>query len=125
MDIFKRNRTKESKVMPEALKPVDPVNYNSVLDYLVGLSPDDYKKMTKSADIYRKANKDVANILDVEDKPTTQLIEPKPTDDELDEALDEVLDNPLAFIEDGPESPKPAKEQASTKKIDVSETTES
>ena len=115
------DRKDKTKSVAEVLKPEDPVNYNSVLDYLTGLSPEDYKKMVKSADIYRKANKDVANILDVEDKPTTQLIEPKPTDDELDAALDEALENPTAFIETGPESPKPTKEQASSKKVNVSE----
>ena len=30
--------------IPEGMKPEDPVNYNSVLDYLVGLSNDDFKK---------------------------------------------------------------------------------
>ena len=123
LDNFKRNKAPRTPViMPESMKPVDPVNYNSVLDYLVGLSADDFKKMTKSAEIYRKANKDVAGLIGVEDEPTTSIQTDKPevSDDELDEMLASSTDElKTAFLEDDIPAPKTRKPQATEKKIEV------
>lgn len=114
-----KQRSADPIATPEAMKPEDPVNYNSVLDYLVGLSNDDFKKMTKSAEIYRKANREVANLLDIEDEPTTAITTEKPeiTDDDLDN----MLEHGLEFIDDGPAAEKPKKAQASEKKVEVKE----
>lgn len=120
----RKSRSSEPVTLPDAMKAEDPVNYNSVLDYLVGLSGDDFKKMTKSAEIYRKANKDVASLLDIEDEPTTAIKTDKPelTDDEMDDMLNADPDKlQAAFIDDAPGPDKPKKAQASDKKVEVKE----
>lgn len=45
----------------------NPVNHNSVLDYMLELSDDDYDKLLKSAKVYREANRKVAGIMGVPD----------------------------------------------------------
>ena len=121
------NRKKKNiKDLPEVLAPApkDPVNYNSVLDYLVGLSNKDYDKICKITDIYRKAHAEAAVIYGVKDQPTTVLKPTKPSDDEIDRGLDEALDaDELVFLpgEGEPMAPEPAKEQAPARetKIDI------
>lgn len=124
LDNFKRDKAPRTPVeIPKSMQPVDPVNYNSVLDYLVGLSPEDFKKMTKSAEIYRKANKDVANLLDIEDEATTAIVTEKPQveDEDLDKMLSADKDDlTAAFLEDeAPGAEKPKKAQATEKKVEV------
>lgn len=125
LDNFKRDKAPRTPVeIPESMKPVDPVNYNSVLDYIVGLSPEDFKKMTKSAEIYRKANKDVAKLLDIEDEATTAIVTDKPevTDDDLDAMLSAPKDDlTSAFLEDELPESKVRKPQASERKIEIKE----
>ncbi len=125
LDNFKRDKAPRTPVnIPESMKPVDPVNYNSVLDYLVGLSPEDFKKMTKSAEIYRKANKDVANLLDVEDEPTTSIVTDKPeiSDDDLDNMLSADKDElTTAFLDDDVPAVDKKKKQATAKKVEIKE----
>lgn len=125
LDNFKRkNADRSPVVVPEAMKVQDPVNYNSVLDYLVGLSPEDFKKMTKSAEIYRKANKDVASLIGVEDEPTTSISTEKPeiSDDDLDAMLSADKDElTTAFLEDEIPADTKKKPQATEKKIEVKE----
>lgn len=108
---------------PEMFEPVDPVNYNSVLDYLVGLSKPEYDKMIKVTGIYRDANKSAAKVLGIKDEPITTIKADTPPDDDLDAELDKALADGLDFEElDGtPEPPKPKKAQATDKKIEVSE----
>lgn len=108
---------KEPIAMPESMMPEDPVNYNSVLDYLVGLSADDFKKMTKSAEIYRKANREVAGLLEIEDEPTTSIKNEKP--EISDDDLDAILDHGMEFIDDDAPIEKPKKPQAAEKKVEV------
>jgi len=118
----KRGAT-EPVSIPAALQPEDPVNYNSVLDYLVGLSGDDFKKMTKSAEIYRKANKEVAELIGVADEPTTSITTERPEieDAELDAMLAAPADElAQAFIDDEPAT-KAKKKQSPEKKIEVKE----
>lgn len=124
LDNFKRDKAPRTPVsVPESMKPEDPVNYNSVLDYLVGLDAKDFKKMTRSAEIYRKANKDVADLLGVEDTPTTSIVTDKPevSDDDLDAMLNAPKDElASAFIEDeAPGAEKPKKKQAPEKKVEI------
>ena len=44
-----------------------PINHNSVLDYMLELSDEDYDKLLKSAKVYREANRKVAGIMGVPD----------------------------------------------------------
>lgn len=123
MQIFNRDKKKTMPV-PAALKPTDPVNYNSVLDWLVGLSQADYDKMCKITNIYRDSNKKTAEVLGIEDKPTSTLFPEKPTDEEVDTALDNMLNNSdnMDLLEED-ETPPPTKEQSASKKtmIDIKE----
>ena len=108
--------------IPAAMQPEDPVNYNSVLDYVVGLSDKDYKKLTASAEIYREANKKVAKLLGIKDEPTTAINTEKPEigEDELDAMLNaNPEDLQAAFLDDGPEVPKAKKAQSTERKIEV------
>ena len=120
--LAKRKKDASKVVMPAGLQPEDPVNYNSVLDYLVGLSDKDYSRVTRSAEIYRKANKEVAKVIGVKDEPTTSIATDKPevTDEDLDNMLlagkEELT---MAFLEDGPEAPKPKKAQSTETKVEV------
>jgi len=112
----------ETVSIPAAMQPEDPVNYNSVLDYVVGLSDRDYKKLTASAEIYRDANKKVAKLLGIKDEPTTAISTEKPpiTDDELDTMLAADPDAlQAAFIDDAPKAPAAKKAQSTDKKIEV------
>lgn len=123
-DFLKRREPKAPVELPAILQPENPVNYNSVLDYLTGLSDKDYKKMTGSADIYRKANKDVAKIVGVKDEPTHALMPEKPTEEQIDKDLDTMLeadDLSTAFLDDEPPAPEQHKPQApsKTKQIEV------
>jgi hypothetical protein len=118
----KRKRNTDTFTVPEAMMLEDPVNYNSVLDYLVGLSKADYRKMTSSAEIYREANVKVAKVIGIKDEPTTSIKTEKPelSDDELTDMLAADLDElQTAFIDDAPETPKPKKAQASDKKVEI------
>lgn len=99
--------------------PEDPVNYNSVLDYLVGLSKSDYTKMIKSAEIYRDANSKVAKVIGIKDEPTTTIKNDRP--EITDEDLDDLLENGMNFIDEGPVQDKPKKAQSPNKKIEVQE----
>ena len=102
-DFLKRREKKKKKELPAILQPENPVNYNSVLDYMIGLSDKDYKKLTASADVYRKANKDVAKIVGIKDEPTHSLMPEKPTEEQIDKDLDTLLDEPdlsTAFLDD-------------------------
>lgn len=122
--IFGKRKTESAPVsIPAALQPEDPVNYNSVLDYLVGLSDKDYKKMTGSVDIYREANKKVAKLIGVKDEPTTSISNDVPpvSDDELDAMLAANKDDlTQAFIDDEPPA-RAKKKQSTERKIEVKE----
>lgn len=102
----------------------EPVNYNSVLDYLVGLSSRDYDRMLKCAGIYREANVKVAKVLGVKDEPTVALQPPKATEEEQEDAMDAMirsvndLETPLIATDEVAPA-KPKKAQASEKKVDA------
>lgn len=119
--IFGSKREPQQVDIPAIMQPEDPVNYNSVLDYLVGLSDKDYKKMMGSADIYRKANKEVAKIVGIKDEPTHTLLPEKPTDEQIDAELDGLLqthpDDLRAALENETPAEKPHKAQSATAKV--------
>ena len=122
-----KKREKQAVELPAILQPENPVNYDSVLDYLVGLDAKEYDKLLKVAVIYRDANKSAAKVLGVKDQPTTKLKDDTPSDDELDEALDGLLETHpedlKAALATAPEPVEPKKEQAPSKdkKITVNE----
>lgn len=121
-------REKQQVELPAAFMADDnPVNYDSVLDYLVGLDGKEYDKLLKVAVIYRDANKSAAKVLGVKDQPTTKLKDDKPTDEEMEDALDGLLETHPDDLKDAiinaPEKPEVKKEQSPSKetKITVNE----
>jgi len=112
-------RKAEPVELPTILQPENPVNYDSVLDYLVGLGQKDFDKLIKVTGIYREANKSAAKVLGVKDQPTATLIEEKQTDEEIDNDLDQLLetnaDDLKAAIENEPPKPEPKKAQSPSK----------
>lgn len=79
MGIFSNKKKRSVFDDPEgAVFPADPpTDYNYTVDYLVGLSSEDYDKVFKVANIYRTANIDAALALGVPNKPTTYITPPK------------------------------------------------
>lgn len=49
------------------------VDFDTVLDYLLGLSEEDFSTVGKIAAIYRKADEDAAKALGVDNKPTVRI----------------------------------------------------
>lgn len=81
------------------------VNFNSVIEYLEGLSKADYEKLLKVVNIYRNANKDVHSVLGLKLEPSTTIAKESRDEAELDEDSD-IAD----LLEDiDPDEPKPAK----------------
>lgn len=125
--LTKKRETQKVELPAAIMAEPNPVNYDSVLDYLVGLDAKEYDKLLKVAVIYRDANKSAAKVLGVKDQPTTKLKDDTPTDDELDEALDGLLethpDDLKAAMATAPEPTEHKKEQAPSKdkKITVNE----
>ena len=114
MCFFKKDKSKYLENKPNEVYQLEPpviqnvVDYDSVLNYLVGLGRRDYNKIFKVADIYRKANDEAAKVLSVKNEPVTAIKENEPeqtaTDDDLDLLMDDVL--PAEFIEDEPKTTK-------------------
>ena len=78
--------------IPAILEPKNPVNYDTVLDWLLGLNDKDYKTMLEIANVYREAAKTTSKLLKVKDVPTTELLPARPTEDEVDAQLDGLLE---------------------------------
>lgn len=70
----------------------EPVNYDSVLEWLLGLNQKDYDKLLKVVEVYREANKNEAKILNVKVEFDTQLIHTEPADEPVDSELDGYLE---------------------------------
>ncbi len=68
MGIFKKNKAVE--VVEQ------PANYNTALDYLIGLSSDDYTKICHVAAIHRQADYEACQVLGVKCEPTTFIKQP-------------------------------------------------
>jgi len=124
--IFGAKREPQPVELPAILQPEDPVNYNSVLDWLLGLSDKDYKTMLEVVQVYRDAGKTTAKLLKIKDTPTTELLPVKPTEDEVDQQLTDLLethpdDLKAAILNEEP-AEKPKKAQTpKTKQIAVKE----
>ena len=69
MGIFNKNN--------KLVEAVDqPANYNTALDYLIGLSAEDFAKVVKIAEAYRQTDYVAAGILGIENKPSTFIKKP-------------------------------------------------
>lgn len=77
MGFFDRKKHELPPLMDEA-DIIPP--YNVVLEYLVGLSADDYEKVIKVAGIYRQADQDACDALGKPNEPTTFIEPPKLSD---------------------------------------------
>lgn len=73
------------------------IGYNEALDYLVALHDDDYEKLLKVANIYRRAERQVADVLNqanTEAPEATEKPEQKANSEnsEADESIDSFLE---------------------------------
>lgn len=76
------------------------IGYNEVLDYLVALHDDDYEKLLKVANIYRRAERQVADVLNQTNTEAPEVTEkPAPKQDgansEVADEVNEIIDNLL------------------------------
>lgn len=109
--IFGKKREPQQVEIPAIMQPEDPVNYNSVLDWLLGLSDKDYKTLQEVVTVYREAGKTTAKLLKIKDQPTTVLLPVAQSDEQVDADLDTLLEtNPedlkAAFLNDTPPEKK-------------------
>lgn len=70
---------KPKKVLPALISDEEidfsaAVNYDSVLDWLVGLSAQDYAKVLQVGNIYRNADQEAAAALGTANEPTTFIM---------------------------------------------------
>lgn len=111
MSLFSNNKKELPALFSEAeLSAPEVANYESSLNYLIGLSDEEFDKVIKVADIHRKAYQDSAGVLGTPNEPTTFITppaEPEPQGSFLD-------DDEPAFIDDAELKPKKR-----NKKIDV------
>lgn len=97
--LLNRNQTRSTGIeLPAILTPEDPVNFDSVLDWLVGLSDKEYATMLEVVATWRKAYDDTAKTLKTKNVPTTQLKPVQPTDEEIDTSLDGLLETDPAEL---------------------------
>lgn len=85
-------RQAQTVVLPALLEPEDPVNFDSVVDWMIGLSEAERKQVDQVITIYRDANTKAANALGVPEKPTTFIKPKKLTNKQIDEGLDALLE---------------------------------
>lgn len=78
--------------LPAILEPEDPVNFDSVVDWMIGLSEAERKQVDQVITIYRDANTKAAAALGVPEKPTTFIKPKKLTNKQIDEGLDGLLE---------------------------------
>lgn len=124
MGIFDRKRKVEdlpSLFAPGELMPHEsPIEYEQVLEYLVGLSDQDFTTITQVAVVYRTADTECAKIMGKKSVKPTTFINPPDTkfQDELKkqmaadsnhEFLDDDDELNIAFLEDEPKTKTPAK----------------
>lgn len=70
------------------------LGYNEVLDYLVSLHDDDYEKLLKVANIYRRAERQVADVLNQANTEAPEVAEkPEPKQDGENSEADEIIDS--------------------------------
>lgn len=70
------------------------IGYNEALDYLVALHDDDYEKLLKVANIYRRAERQVADVLNQANTEAPEVAEkPEPKRDGENSEADEIIDS--------------------------------
>lgn len=70
------------------------IGYNEALDYLVALHDDDYEKLLKVANIYRRAERQVADVLNQANTEAPEVAEkPEPKQDSENSEADEIIDS--------------------------------
>lgn len=110
MGLFGKSNSSALPPQPLEDESSEAISYQGVVDYLTGLSRQDYDKIIKVVNVYRSADKDVKKILGVKDEPTTTL-QPEPATDLLEDD-----DLATAFLDDDdlgliPTEPKPKKDR--------------
>jgi len=75
MGIFNNNKKPAGMLDVDELD-YNPVDYDSVLEWLCGLSTTDYSKVLEVAAIYRKAQQDSADALELINEVRTYIIKP-------------------------------------------------
>lgn len=90
--LFGSRREPKPVELPALLQPEPPVNYDSVLEWMLGLSDKDYGTMIECINIYREARKNESKLLKLKNTATTQLLIPAQTDEEIDSDLDMLLE---------------------------------
>lgn len=111
MSLFGNKKKELPALFSEAeLSAPEVGNYESTLNYLIGLSDDEYAKVCKVADIHRKAYQESAGVLGTPNEPTTFITAP-----ELPEAPKSFLDEPDFLVDDEPA----AKPKSRNRKINV------
>jgi hypothetical protein len=118
--IFGSKREPQQVTIPAIMQPEDPVNYNSVLDWLLGLSDKDYKTMQEVVNVYRDAGKTTAKLLKIKDQPTTALLPTAPSEEQIDSELDGLLEthpDDLRAALEAEATEEPAKKKTPAKKL--------
>ena len=108
MGIFRKKRSSAEEVAKEIDEQLEqPVSeYDTALDFMVGLSDQEYKKLHEVADIYRAANKKASKVLGIKQEPSNSLnlenpdktaiydkYDQKLLEDELDAGLSNLSDS--------------------------------
>lgn len=78
--------------LPALLQPEPPVNYDTVLEWMIGLSDKDLATMNEIIAKYRETRAVEMKLLKLKNAPTTQLLIPAQTDEEIDSDLDQLLE---------------------------------
>lgn len=113
---------------------IDGATYDQVLDFLVSVNNDDYKKIIRVADLYRKTHCEVAKVTGLATDPQPSIFEQQPvaapaapvapaTDTEAGNFLDGDDDLAAAFLDDDEPTP-PATTAPATKPTKVTVTDE-
>lgn len=77
MSLFGKKKVELPPLITEA--DFDEVaNYDGALNFLVGLSDDEYNKVTQVAAIHRKAYQESAAVLGIANEPSTFINPPEP-----------------------------------------------
>jgi len=90
----KDNEKLSGTFMGESIpRAVNPVNYDTVLDYLTSLNAEDFEKIFKVSTIYRKANTEAADVLGLVETATASISTELSEDEQDDEDLENLLDD--------------------------------
>lgn len=136
MSIFGKKQPKELPPLFSETE-IDGATYDQVMDFLVSVNDDDYKKIIKVADTYRKTHCDVAKITGIEQQAQPSIFElqtqparpvaataPKATDTEAGNFLDEDDDLTAAFMDDEAPTPPAVPGTGTAKPIKVTDDTD-